>query len=829
VLKGEKMNKISVQTKKRKFETSKDLYGIFFEDINRVGDGGIYPEMLRNRSFEDSIVPEGCEAVENGKYFITPTGYKSAFNNGEGLDQWSESVPPTKIPAWYVAKENEDIQISLDMDDTLNKNRRSSLVINISEENTENSVYNIGYMGLNVQKGESYNFFMFAKAIEGSQNVEISLRSKCGKKVYASATVDVAEDSFHKYDCVLTADTTDVDAVFHITSKQKGTLKLGFSSLMPVETYNRRVNGLRKDIVELLKNMNSRFLRFPGGCIVEGITKETAMKFADTIGPVWERPSHWLLWFYRTTNGLGFHEYLQLCEDINLEPMYVINCGMTCQHRKPDYFDDELANEYLQDAINAIEYATASADTYWGSIRAKNGHPEPFNLKYIEIGNENVGCEYNKRYQQFYNSLKEKFPNIIYIANIHTEHFGLPTEIVDEHFYNDTEFFASNQKKYDNYDRKGPKIFVGEYAVTYNRVNASLYSALGEAVFLTGLEHNQDIVTMSCYAPLFLNSNYKSWFPNLIVFNNHESYGIPSYYMLQMMGQSRGDYVIESKVETNMLTDKKFGRAGLYAEKAGVTFSNVTIDGKKQNTIVGNITGEFKIINEEYFSAANDSWCVFGDENAADYTLSADVRFDKGSSMIKMSVWNERMENIGSIFEAYWVPRRLKSFYWIIENGESYMQFVKRSAVQDTSERVKLDLDYSITNNIKMVTKENKIQCYLNDKLVHTYTVIPYPAISSVATIDDKTNEVIIKIINMSDKNEAVKITLDQKVENIAKGLILEASDIYDCNSFENKTNVSPREFNISNADSDFVYEAPKYSFSILRLGTTNIHPAGKF
>jgi alpha-L-arabinofuranosidase len=370
-----------------------------------------------------------------------------------------------------------------------------------------------------------------------------------------------------------------------------------------------------------------------------------------------------------------------------------------------------------------------------------------------------------------------------------------------------------------NYDRKGPEIFVGEYAVTFNEVNASLYSALGEAVFLTGLEHNQDIVKMSAYAPLFLNSNYKSWFPNLIVFNTHESFGIPSYYMLQMMGESRGDYVVESSTETTMITDKKYVRAGLFAEKAGVVFSNVTIDGNKQNTIAGNITGEFIVRNDEYVAATDSAWCLFGDEKASDYTLSADVKFINGQSTIRMSVWNERMENIGSAFQPYWLAKRLKSFSWIIEDGESNIQFEKRSLIQNASEKIKVDIDYNVTNSMKMVAKGNKIECYLNGNLVNTYTVVPYPAITSVVTVDDKANEAIIKIINISDKNEAVKINLDQKVRNTAKGLILESADKYDCNSFENKTNVTPKSFAIDNAASEFVYDAPKYSFSVIRVG----------
>jgi alpha-L-arabinofuranosidase len=813
------MSQIFIRTKNRRFKTSKDLYGIFFEDINRVGDGGLYPEMIRNRSFEDSIVPDGCEAVDGGRYFITPTGYKCAFNNGEGLDSWCEKAAPTPIPGWYVSGEKGDIEIALDKSDTLNKNRRCSLAAAFKRENTLNSIYNVGYSGIYVQNGAEYNFFMFAKAAEGIQTVEVSLRSRCGKKVYASHTFEINPGGFERYDCVLAANDTDTEATFHIASKQKGIIKIGFSSLMPVETYNRRVNGLRKDIVELLAGMNASFLRFPGGCIVEGLTKETALRFENTIGPVWERPSHWLLWFYRTTNGLGFHEYLQLCEDINLEPMYVINCGMTCQHRNPDYFDDKLAKEFLQDAINAIEYATAPEDTYWGSIRAKNGHPGPFKLKYIEIGNENYGDQYNKRYQEFYNALKERYPDIIFISNTHTELDGLPTEMVDEHFYNDTEFFALNHNRYDRYDRSGPKIFVGEYAVTNNRVNASLYSALGEAVFLTGLEKNQDIVTMSCYAPLFMNSNYTSWYPNLIIFNNHESYGIPSYYMLQMMGQNRGDYVVECEVKTNAVTEKKFGRAGLYSEKPGTVFRNVTIDNKKQDSITANITGEFIVEDGEYTAVTDDAWCLFGEEHAENYTLSADVKFTGGDICIKMGVWNERLESVGDVYQPYWAPKRISGYNWVIKDGESYIEGFKRLKVQFTTPKVKVNIDSNAFNNMKIVAGENKIECYLNGKMVNTYTVEPFPAVASVAAVDEKTNEVIIKIINISGKDETVKINLDQNVNSTARGWILTSDDKNDTNSFENKTKVSPKQFVIDDISPEFEYNAPKYSFSVIRIG----------
>ena len=257
-------------------------------------------------------------------------------------------------------------------------------------------------------------------------DVEVSLRDNSGERIYAKASFCVYPGEYARYDCLLTSCADDTEAAFHLCSKQSGVLTLGFVSLMPEDTYMGRENGVRKDIAQLLKGMNAHFMRFPGGCIVEGLTKQTAMRFENSIGPVWERPSHWLIWFYRTTNGLGFHEYLQLCEDIEVEPMYVVNCGMTCQGRNPDFFDEKLTNEYLQDTIHAIEYATAGEDNNWGGLRAKNGHPAPFRLKYIEIGNENFGPEYDKRYQLFYQTLKARFPALIYVSNTHTERSGLP-------------------------------------------------------------------------------------------------------------------------------------------------------------------------------------------------------------------------------------------------------------------------------------------------------------------------------------------------------------------------------------------------------------------
>ena len=365
--------------------------------------------------------------------------------------------------------------------------------------------------------------------------------------VYASKSLDIAGTDYQRFDLTLCPDHTDPDARFTLKSSSGGSLNLGFTSLMPRDTY--KGHGMRKDLMEMLQNTSSRFLRFPGGCIVEGFTRETAVRFPHMIGPVWERPSHNLMWHYRTTNGLGYHEYLQICEDLGLEPMYVINCGITCQGRKPELFEGDELEQWIQEAFDAIDYATAPADSRWGRLRAQAGHPEPFKLTYLEIGNENDKDVYFSRYEKFYHAIHERYPQIKLISNTHTENRGLPTQIVDEHLYSTADTFVTASNKYRNYDRKGPRIFIGEYAVTSGLDIGNLKSALAETMYLMEAEKNQDIVRLTAYAPLFQNVDYTAWYPNLIAFNNHTCFGIPFYHALSMLSRNHGKSLLRTEAD----------------------------------------------------------------------------------------------------------------------------------------------------------------------------------------------------------------------------------------------------------------------------------------
>lgn len=681
------MSKLKIKTKERRFETARDLYGIFFEDINRAGDGGLYPEMLRNRSFEDSVLPEGYIQQEDGIHVKTVSGWLDEFCNGEGLCRWvkDNNIPETEIPAWYT----HNAKMELELTDTLNEHRDAALRIQFEKDG---SLTNTGYCGISVKAGESYSLYLFAKAKE---EIGLDVAIEYQGKVLTGNSLVVSGQEYTRYDMKLTAAEDCHEAQLTISCKEGGEILLGFISLMPDNTYMG--HGLRTDLVEKLKGMSPKFMRFPGGCIVEGTTPSTAMRFRDTVGPAWERPSKLFLWHYRSTLGLGFHEYLQLCEDLGMEPMYVCNCGMTCQGRKSVLLEGEALDEMVQDTLDAIEYAIGSKESKWGRLRASMGHPEPFKMTYLEIGNENWGPDYEKRYNMIYKKVKELYPQIKTIANEHVEKNGCPAECVDEHFYNTTEFFAERVNYYDDYDRKGPKIFVGEVAVNEGNYMGQLYAALGEAAFLMGIEKNQDIVTLASYAPLFENVNYRAWYPNLIRFNNHQSIGIPTYYVWKMFGQNRGEYVVRSEDEGGQCSLEEFG----YMHDNKLT---------------------------------------------EDFAIS-------------------------------------------VKPGEYH-----RFGYETDGKQIRLYVDGELQKEIS----------------------IPYgPAFVSVVT--DTKDEIIIKAVNFAGDVDPVSITLDCQVQGDYTVTLL-SGEKGDENSFEEPEKVKNITVNMHGASSEFVYEAPPYSVSVLRL-----------
>lgn len=835
-------NIVRVDTRKVRFPVSEDLYGLFYEDINRAGDGGIYPEMIRNRSFEDSLVPGGCTTDPEQLVYINRGGWPGCFNHGEGMDEWAEKVPYTPVPGWY----SEKAVMELSCTDTLNSHREASLLVRFRPGGR---IWNIGYSGASVTQGAAYDMILFVKT-EEPVTLSVSLEGPAGE-TFARGEIRTQDGpEWQKLQLRLVSGGICHEACTVISCPEGAEVRFGYTSLFPEDTFCG--HGLRKDIVEALMATHPKFLRYPGGCIVEGMSIETAMRFSNTIGDPWERPSHSLMWHYRTTNGFGYHEFLQLCEDTGMAPMYVCNVGMSCQARVSELFDEDTADEFLQEALGALEYALGPADSRYGSMRAAAGHPEPFTMKYFEIGNENHGPEYNERYEKFYRVLKEKYPDVIFISNTHTEDAGLPTEMADEHYYDAPEFFLENDNRFDAYDRSGPQIFLGEYAVNGGNTIASMECALAEAVFLAGVERNQDIVRLSAYAPLLQNSGYTAWRPNLVVFNNHEVYGIPSYHAISLMAGNRGKQVLETRTECGRVPPHYSGIPGIMSGKPGLQFRNVRINGEPaeiSQTVYGGyekegdtytlvkadnphpMTGKNPVWNETFerfmasgffpgMTVSDDvSWVVFGEEDMEEYTFEAEIRCAPDTP-VTLSVWNFHPDTDAGCNEPKdprWNLRNVRNQVWRIEDGKGSFEmpsYRQRAGIPQTD----LELDYSRFNSFRIEASHDGYDCYINGELVQSRRHTLHDTVYTVATDDG--DEIILKLIRVGDAAD-IRILLDCEVEPGYTVQTLSAPPDA-VNSFEDKENVSVRKKEMTGADREFIFPAEADSINVIRLRKKN-------
>jgi len=489
-------------------------------------------------------------------------------------------------------------------------------------------------------------------------------------------------------------------------------------SLFPRDTFNQRTNGLRPDLANMLVGLKPGFLRFPGGCWVEGETMATAYRWKRTIGDPADRANVWNLWGYYSHNGLGFHEFLQLAEDLGAEPLFVINVGMSHSQVVP------LADmgPYVQDALDAIEYANGPADSTWGAQRAANGHPAPFRLRFMEIGNENSGTAYNDRYALFYDAIKARYPEMELIADVWG---GTPTsrplEIIDEHYYSDPAFFARNATRYDSYSRSGPKIYVGEYAVTSGAGAGNLAAALGEAAFMTGIERNSDIVTMASYAPLFAHVSNKRWNPDLIYFDSSRVYGSPSYYVQQMFAENRGDVVLPTTVSVAMGTPKS-GKIGLGTWNTQAAFSNLVVT-------AGDVT-----LYQSDFSQGTAGWTLgSGTWTTSDGVLSqtaggTDRRAVTGSSSWTNYSYSLKARKLGGsegFLILFHVGDDNNLTWWNIGGWNNTLHAIERidnGMKSDVSTRVPGQVETGRWYDVRIVVEGFRIRCYLDQELIHDVT-----------------------------------------------------------------------------------------------------------
>jgi alpha-L-arabinofuranosidase len=579
---------------------SPTLYGLFFEDINRAGDGGLYAELVQNRSFEDNESLLAWRPVTNAGAVATFALDKSSPLNAHN---------PTSLQI-TIGKSNQG-RVGV-----FNQGFKGVITPGKFPENSEEWREKFAAAqlkpvnGLAVSAKKKYDFSIYARAQDFSGKLTVSLETQSGA-VLAQKQIKGVGKEWKKFELTLSPKQSDSDARLVISADKPGSLWLDMVSLFPRDTW-RNGGLLRPDLAQMMADVQPGLLRFPGGSYSEGHVLAHAWRWKETLGDVAARPGNWNIWGYRSTGGLGYHEYLQLAEDLGAELLFVAHVGMA----EKDFVPMNELEPWIQDVLDAIEYANGPVTSKWGAVRAKAGHPKPFNLKYVEIGNENgmgyswgggTRADYLPRYQAFYERIKAAYPEIVTIANIHTEP-DVPAEIVDEHYYEDSEWGFKAATLYDNYDRAKPKIYVGEYACKKDAGHGNMLAALADAAFLTGLERNADVVRMSSYAPLFTNPHWEKWKPNAIVFDNTRSYGTPAYHVQKLFANNRPDVVLPVSLPgTTNAVPGLFAVAGRRKDSGDLILKVVNRGGEPARVTVklSGATGKFaKVIRTELAAKA---------------------------------------------------------------------------------------------------------------------------------------------------------------------------------------------------------------------------------
>jgi alpha-L-arabinofuranosidase len=843
------------------------LYGIFFEDINFSADGGLYAEKIVNRSFEFTDL-----AVNDEMY------------------------------GWQIVGDaTADVQVD-DTENCLNENNTNYLVLS-NNSGTQAGIENVGFLdGISVEKGESYDFSIYAKGLDGYTG-GLSVKIATDKKTIATGEINEITNEWAKYSLTLTANATKNENVtLQVLLDDNSSVAIDMVSLFPQDTYKGRENGLRNDLATKLEELEPKFLRFPGGCVTEGYDDDSDYSWKDSIGVgsdglplefngtygdvaarkqginIWtdinatddEWPSY-------MTYGLGFYEYFQLAEDIGAVGVPVINCGLYCQARGGKAVDvnSDRFKEYIQDMLDLVEFCRGDENTTWGKVRVSLGHEEPFELKYICIGNENYGDDYYTRYQLFldaFNDAKAENPELydsielIYSSGtddatsgsdympayeyakeqIGTESASSFAGAVDQHYYNAPEWFLKNTDYYDekNYSRDTSSmtdtqsggainVFLGEYASQSNTV----YSALSEAAYMTGLERNGDIVRMATYAPLFGNTTAQHWSPDLIWFNNSESIGSASYYIQKLFSTNAGTTLLSSTLDgANLLGNKVLtGKIGLGTWLTSAEFDNVKI--------VSNGTGEtlaeddFSSTQKEFdkqwekitdgeFVVSNGKLCQQTTEMETSNTGSVVYFGDTSWSNYTFTVDATKLDGEEGFIIPFAVEDSDNNYFWNIGGWGNTVSCLQHIQGGTKSEQVlgtvkDIEIETGKTYSLKIVVDGSNIKCYIDDELYIDYDAYSEAEAEAYQVVStDDSGDIIVKLVNVTDSSRtfAVNITDSQSLADTADAYQVSGDSLSDENVLGEDEKCVMNEFSLSGISNSFNYTIPKYSATVIRI-----------
>jgi alpha-L-arabinofuranosidase len=780
---------ITVHLDRPGVKISPTFYGLMTEEINHSYDGGLYGELIENRALKDNRE--------------RPIHWSAIGDAAISLDE-SQHVPGTALT--------------------------NCLKIQSSSTGAAAGAANSGYWGIPVRPGTAYRVSFYAKADGGTPGpVQVSIQSNDGHELYAVSEVTLSGSGWKRYDTVLHTGKlqTTRAARFAITTNHAGVLYVTQVSLFS-PTYFRRTNGNRIDLMEKLGELNPSFLRLPGGNYLEGNTIPERFDWKATIGDISQRPGHQGPWGYRSTDGLGLLEFLEWCEDLHMQPVLAVYAGYSLggDHVEPG---DKL-QPFVQDALDEIEYVTGGPDTKWGRVRAENGHRRPFPLTYVEIGNEDWfdrSRTYPARFAQFYDAIKAKYPKLQLISTAPIE--SRPPDVVDDHYYRSPLEMERDSGHYDTYPRSGPKIFVGEWASIQGNPTPTMNAALGDASWLTGLERNSDLVVMESYAPLLVNVNpgAAQWGTNLIGYDALTSFGSPSFYVQSMFAKNTGDTVLPEEVKVTPPATKPqvfHGKIGLGTWLTDSEYKDIEViqDGKTvyQKDFANGDDG-WKLgdgawkVDDGSLRQTNveqeDARALAGDIDWQDYTYHLKARKLGGAEgfLILFHVHDDQnywQWNIGG-----WGDTR--SAFQIHQDGTAV------EVGRATRTRVETGRWY----DIRIEIHNGLVKCYLDDKLItqfdeHSTTAAAGPIYSS-ASVDSKTGDVFVKVVNVSDSDLPLDVVLSGSTSTWGKvtGEQLHGNPT-EINSVAEPTKVAPVSVKLAVHDSKIVHTYPAHSVTVFRV-----------
>lgn len=849
------------------------LYGIFIEDINFAADGGLYAEMVQNRSFEFTKLAAGDE--------------KHAWNNVG--DVTAEVVKDDKAGC-------------------LNANNPNYIVVdNKSAGNA--GIANTGFLdGMSVNEGAFYKFSVYAKGLDGytgSINVDIM----DGNKSVANGVINAVTGEWQKYGLVLKSSVTKYTDISLQLTIPKGKIALDMVSLFPEDTFKGRENGLRKDLAEKLEALKPSFLRFPGGCVVEGDSLEFAydwkdsigtgpdgepLKFNDTYGDVAARKQGQNIWTdERATNdkhpsymsyGLGFYEYFLLAEDIGAIGVPVVNCGIRCMIAHggdpgPEIGTPEF-NQYIQDALDLVEFCRGDASTKWGAVRIAMGHEKPFELKYIGIGNEQWGNNFYKKYEAFVDAFdaarKENpalydgielmysagvddgdsgldyMPSYIEAANWLKEHPGKTIKdfagATDHHYYNDPGWFLEHADYYDekNYNRDvqsmtdtkfggGIDVFLGEYAARSNRLEA----ALAEAAYMTGLERNGDIVRMAAYAPLFGNLTALHWAPDLIWFNNHTSTCSTNYYMQKLFATNAGTSLLKSELEGAKIPENPFaGKIGVGTWSTSAKFDNIKITDNETGKVLASDGFSKDEFEEKWDKATDGSWKVKNGElvqsststNTVNYGSTGTVAYFGSKSWKNYTYTADAVKTGGA--EGFIIPfavqGREDNYFWNIGGWNNTVSCLQRVSGGNKSDQISgtvknINIKNGTKYSLKIVVTDNNVKCYINNELYIDYDLPETAKAETYHVVStDETGDIIIKMVNVTGnpRTIAMDIAGAESIPDTATIEIAAGKSLADDNILGREEAVTIKKEEVKGIGKQFNYTLPEYCAAVMRIKT---------